>query len=129
MSGGGVIGKRPEELTEADIIYDWNSLEKRAPLAKKKFTFFDETLRDGIQSPSVVDPRIDDKIKLVHLMNDIGIDHVDIGLPGAGRRSFEDVIELGREIRDNKLAIKPACAARTHLNDIRPIVEASQKLG
>jgi 2-isopropylmalate synthase len=76
-----------------------------------------------------VDPRVDDKIKLVHLMDDIGVDHVDIGLPGAGRRAMEDVLELGREIRDSKLKIKPACAARTHLADIRPIVEASQRLG
>ena len=127
--GGGVLGKKPEELTESDIIYDWNSLEKRAPLAKGRLTFFDETLRDGIQSPSVVDPRIDDKVKLVHLMDDIGIDVTDIGLPGAGKRAFEDVLELGREIRDCKLNIKAACAARTHLADIRPIVEASQKLG
>jgi 2-isopropylmalate synthase len=126
---GGVIGKQPEELTEADIIYDWNAIERRGSLFKHKIAFFDETLRDGIQCPSVVDPRVDDKIKLVHLMNDIGIDVVDIGLPGAGRRAQEDVIELGRAIRDGKLRIAAACAARTHLNDIRPIVEASQKLG
>src|SRR6185369_12673082 len=125
----GVIGKRPEELTEADIIYDWNAIERRGSLFKHKISFFDETLRDGVQCPSVVDPKIDDKIKLLHLMNDVGIDHVNIGLPGAGRRAFEDVVELGREIRDSKLRIKPACAARTHLNDIRPIVEASQVLG
>ncbi len=132
MSGSdsdGVLGKRPEELTEADIIYDWNALERRGSLFKHKVSFFDETLRDGVQCPSVVDPKIEDKIKLVHLMNDVGIDHVDIGLPGAGRRAQEDVLELGREIRDSKLHIQAACAARTHLNDVRPIVEASQKLG
>src|SRR3954465_12334246 len=125
----GVIGKRPEELTEADIIYDWNAVERRGSLFKHKISFFDETLRDVVQCPSVVDPKIEDKIKLVHLMNDVGINHVDIGLPGAGNRAFEDVVTLGREILDAKLAIKPACAGRTHLNDIRPIVEASQKLG
>jgi 2-isopropylmalate synthase len=128
-NGKSVIEKRPEELTEADIIYDWNAIERRGPLFQHKISFFDETLRDGVQCPSVVDPKIDDKIKLLHLMNDVGIDHVNIGLPGAGRRAFEDVVELGREIRDAKLKIKPACAARTHLNDIKPIVEASQKLG
>ncbi len=117
------------ELSESDIIYDWNALQKRAPLSNVAFTFFDETLRDGIQCPSVVDPRIEDKIKLIHLMNDIGIDHVDIGLPGAGKRAYEDVVELGREIRDAKLKIKPACAARTHVNDIEPVVRASQQLG
>jgi 2-isopropylmalate synthase len=127
--GDGVLGKKPAELTEADIIYDWNSLERKGKLFNHKISFMDETLRDGVQCPSVVDPKIEDKIKLVHLMDDVGIDHVDIGLPGAGRRAFEDVVELGREIRDAKLRIQPCCAARTHLNDIRPIVEASQKLG
>jgi 2-isopropylmalate synthase len=124
-----ILGKQPSELTEADTIYDWNSLERRGPLFKHKVSFFDETLRDGVQCPSVHDPKIEDKIKIVHLMNDVGIDHVDIGLPGAGKRAFEDVLEIAREIRDAKLRIKPACAARTHLADIRPIVEISQKLG
>lgn len=129
MSDDGVLSKSPQELTEADIIYDWNSLERRGSLFKHAISFFDETLRDGVQCPSVVDPKIEDKIKIVHLMNDVGIDHVDIGLPGAGRRAQEDVLELAREIRDAKLHIKPACAARTHLNDIKPIVELSQKVG
>jgi 2-isopropylmalate synthase len=124
-----VLHKKPDELTESDVIYDWNALERKGSLFRHKISFFDETLRDGVQCPSVVDPKIDDKIKLLHLMNDVGIDHVNIGLPGAGQRAFEDVVALGQEIRDAKLAIKPACAARTHLNDIRPVVEASQKLG
>lgn len=130
MGGSGnILGKKPDELTEQDIIYDWNAVERRERLLRHKVTFFDETLRDGIQCPSVVDPKIDDKIKLVHLMNDVGIDHIDVGLPGAGRRAQEDVFELVKEIRDAKLALKPACAARTHLNDIRPIVEISQRAG
>jgi 2-isopropylmalate synthase len=114
---------------EGDIIYDWNALERKGSLFRHQISFFDETLRDGVQCPSVVDPKIEDKLKLLHLINDVGIDHINIGLPGAGQRAFEDVVELGREIRDSKLRVKPACAARTHLADIKPIVEASQKLG
>ena len=129
MSDNGVLQKSPQELTEADIIYDWNSLERRGGLFKHKVSFFDETLRDGVQCPSVVDPKIDDKLKIIHLMHDVGIDYVDIGLPGAGRRAQEDVYELAREIRDAKLRCKPACAARTHLADITPIVELSQRVG
>ncbi len=118
------------ELSEADIIYDWNSVEKVAPLAPgRKITFFCETLRDGIQSPSVVDPKIDDKIKLVHIASDLGIHHIDVGLPGAGPRAVEDCTRLVEYIRDQKLPIKPACAARTHLADVKPIVEISQKTG
>src|SRR5262249_57430355 len=112
----GVLHKKPDELTEADIIYDWNSIERRGSLFKHKISFFDETLRDGVQCPSVVDPKIDDKIKLIHLMNDVGIDHANIGLPGAGRRAQQDVTQLAKEIRDAPLRIQPAAAARTHLN-------------
>ena len=127
--GAAFLAKSPAELTEADIIYDWNSVKKVAPLTQKRITFFDETLRDGIQSPSVVDPKIEDKIQIVHLMDSVGIDHVDIGLPGAGKRATEDVEILAREILDAKLRIKPGCAARTHVNDIRPIIEVSQRVG
>ncbi len=118
------------EVREDELIYDWNSLEKVTSISpKRRFTFFCETLRDGIQSPSVVDPAIDDKIRLVEIASDLGIHHIDIGLPGAGQRAIEDCTTLARHIRDNNLPIKAACAARTHVNDIRPIVNISQKLG
>ncbi|HEY2743837.1 MAG TPA: 2-isopropylmalate synthase [Polyangia bacterium] len=125
----GVLEKSPSELSEADIIYDWNALERRGSLFKHKISFFDETLRDGVQCPSVVDPKIEDKLKILNLMNDVGIEHCDIGLPGAGKRAQEDVFELAREIRDGKLRIKAACAARTVVADIAPVVEISQKVG
>jgi 2-isopropylmalate synthase len=112
------------------LIYDWNSVEKVAPLSpKRRIQFLDETLRDGIQSPSVVDPSIEDKLKLVELANDLGIDTMDIGLPGAGKRAVEDCTVIAEHIKANKLRIKPSCAARTHVNDIQAIVDISQKVG
>jgi 2-isopropylmalate synthase len=118
------------ELSEAEIIYDWNSVEKVGPLTPgRKLEFFDETLRDGIQSPSVVDPKIDDKLKLVQLANDLGIHAMDLGLPGAGARAVEDVTRLVTFIRDSKLAVKAGAAARTHINDVQAIVDISQKTG
>src|SRR5688572_3059104 len=115
---------------EHELIYDWNSVEKIAPLSpRRRIQFLDETLRDGIQSPSVVDPSIDDKLRLVDLANDLGIDTMDIGLPGAGKRAIEDVTTIATHIRDAKLAIKPSCAARTHVNDVQAIVDISQKVG
>lgn len=113
----------------SDIVYDWNNHDTHAPLWPHKFALFDETLRDGLQSPSVHDPSIEAKIELVVLLDRLGVDHVDIALPGAGPRAVEDGLRLAQEIRDRKLRIRPACAARTHLNDIRPIVEISQKAG
>jgi 2-isopropylmalate synthase len=111
------------------LIYDWNSIEKNGPLSAKPFRFVDETLRDGIQSPSVTDPPIEAKLEILHLMDEMGIEHADVGLPGAGPRAVADVTRLCEEILSAKLKIKPNCAARTHVNDIRPIAEISQKVG
>lgn len=118
------------EFKESELIYDWNSVDKVAPLAPhRKVKFMCETLRDGIQSPSVVDPDIGDKMRLVELVNELGIHHMNIGLPGAGPRAVEDCTTLAEFIRDNKLKVKPACAARTHVNDIAAVVDVSQKAG
>lgn len=118
------------DFKESELIYDWNSVEKVAPLSPKRdVRFFCETLRDGIQSPSVVDPDIGDKMRMVELANDLGIHHIDIGLPGAGHRAIEDCTVLAKFIRDNKLAIKPACAARTHVADVQAIIDISQAVG
>src|ERR1044072_7289974 len=88
---------------ENELIYDWNSVEKVAKLSpKRRIQFLDETLRDGIQSPSVVDPSIDDKLRLVDLANALGIDTMDIGLPGAGRRAVDDVPTIAKHIRDKR---------------------------
>jgi hypothetical protein len=89
----------------------------------------DETLRDGIQSPSVVDPRIEDKILFTEIANDLGIHHIDIGLPGAGPRAVADCSTLAAFIRDHRLAIKPACAARTHIKDVQAVIDVSQAVG
>ena len=117
-------------MTDHELIYDWNSVEKVAPISpKRKIQFLDETLRDGIQSPSVVDPSIDDKLRLVDLANDLGIDTMDIGLPGAGKRAVEDVTTIAAHIKSQKLKVKASCAARTHQNDIQAIIDISQKVG
>lgn len=112
------------------LIYDWNFAERRQPVVlKKRFELHDETLRDGLQNPSVVDPGIEDKLEILHLLDQVGVDTCDVGLPGAGPRAFEDVLRLCREIADCKLRIRPTCAGRTLVTDIRPMVEVSQKAG
>ncbi|MFN0252200.1 MAG: LeuA family protein [Kofleriaceae bacterium] len=116
--------------TDHELIYDWNSVEKVAPLSpKRRIQFLDETLRDGIQSPSVVDPSIDDKLRLVDLANDLGIDTMDIGLPGAGKRAVEDCTIIAEHIKSQKLRVKASCAARTHINDVQAVIDISQKVG
>lgn len=108
-----------------DLIYDWN--EDKKP--QQKLEFDDETLRDGLQSPSVTIPSVDDRIKMLHLMDKIGLDTADIGLPGAGGAVKQDTLALAQEIAKAKLKVKPNCAARTLEVDIAPVVEIVQKTG
>jgi len=115
-------------LRASELIYDWNqsalALRPTGPVLLN-----DESLRDGLQSPSVRDPSIAEKIRILHLMEGLGINMLDLGLPGAGPRACEHVEALAREIANARLKIKPNCAARTHQNDIRPIAEISQRVG
>jgi isopropylmalate/homocitrate/citramalate synthase len=117
-------------LSEADLIYDWNRAgEGDLKPARGRVELNDETLRDGLQSPSVRTPPIEKKLAILHEMVALGIDALDLGLPGAGPHVVRDVLALAREIADQKLSIAPNCAARTVEADIRPIVEISQQTG
>jgi 2-isopropylmalate synthase len=115
-------------MNKDELIYDWNRVGG-AESAARRVELNDETLRDGLQSPSVIDPPIEQKIELLHLMDSLGINAADIGLPGAGPRAVEDVTRLAQEIINCKLDITPNCAARTVIQDIIPIVEISEKVG
>ena len=112
---------------QSELIHDWNVAEDSA--TPSPVMLDDETLRDGLQSPSALDPPIELKKRLLHLMNDLGIDTADVGLPGAGPRAQADVDALCREIVRGGLAIRPNCAARTMLRDIEPIVRISGEAG
>jgi 2-isopropylmalate synthase len=113
----------------ADLIYDWNAQLPAGLRLSRPTLLNDETLRDGLQSPSVRDPSIAEKIQILHLMEALGIQSLDLGLPGAGPRAVEHVEALAREIVLGKLKIRANCAARTHENDIRPLAEVVQRTG
>ncbi|MDX6694108.1 MAG: hypothetical protein QOF02_1711 [Blastocatellia bacterium] len=112
-----------------ELVYDWNKVEQSQPAPNRHIGFDDETLRDGLQSPSVSEPPVEKKIELLHLMDALGIDTADIGLPGAGGTHAAGVERLAREIVEQKLKIRPNCAARTHIADIQPIADISQRAG
>ena len=113
----------------SELIYDWNTIYAKSMVPAGKVLLNDETLRDGLQSPSVRDPTIEQKIEILHLLEAVGINMLDIGLPGAGDRAVAHCEALAREIGSAKLKIKPNCAARTHQNDIRPIAEIVERTG
>ncbi|HZU98117.1 MAG TPA: LeuA family protein [Planctomycetota bacterium] len=122
MTGNGARDPRLEKL-----IYDWNEARPHPP--RKRVTLNDETLRDGLQSPSVSDPKIEEKIEILHLMDKLQIATADLGLPGAGPRAVADVTRLAEEIRDSKLKVKGNCAARTVIADLEPIARIVDKTG
>lgn len=111
------------------LIYDWNLVNAASPAKTRTVLLDDETLRDGLQSPSAHDPDLDEKIDLVRRMAQLGISTVDVGLPGAGVRAREHITALVKTIRDEKLQIEANAACRTMVSDIEPAVELTQKLG
>jgi 2-isopropylmalate synthase len=114
---------------KSELIYDWNRIHPASLRPTHEVLLNDETLRDGLQSPSVRDPAIEEKIAILHLMEAVGINALDLGLPGAGQHVVEHTERLAREIVQNKMKIRPNCAARTVENDIRPIAEIVQRTG
>ncbi len=114
---------------ERALMFDWSKFGTRQTRWPAKVLLYDETLRDGLQSPSVVDPPLEAKIEILHLMESLGIDCLDAGLPGAGERQRDAVVGLCREIGSRRMRIKPSCAARTVVADIAPIAETVQRTG
>ena len=116
-------------MTSDDLVYDWNTINPSFSAPNRHIGINDETLRDGLQSPSVCEPPVEQKLELVHLMEALAIDTADIGLPGAGGTHAAGVERIAREIAEQKLKLRPNCAARTHRNDIAPVAEISQRVG
>lgn len=114
--------------SEDRLVHDWSQMGSPESL-KHVAMLDDETLRDGLQSPSVKDPPLDTKIQILHLMDQLGIETADVGLPGSGPRQFEAVERLCREIADSHLNIQANCAARTLRADIQPIADVVQATG
>jgi 2-isopropylmalate synthase len=111
------------------LIYDWNVAGEFVFPTGCKVTLDDETLRDGLQNPSVHNPSIGEKIEILHLMEALGIESANIGLPAAGPRAYADAEALALEIASARMKIRPNCAARTVEDDILPIAQISQRAG
>lgn len=116
------------EISRENLIHDWNR-DQASPRTIGEFDLFDESLRDGLQSPSVADPSIEEKIRIIELIADLGIKGVDLGLPCAGPRAYADVKALAEHIRDKKLPLQAAAAGRTVVSDMAPIAEIQQQVG
>src|SRR5258706_11763415 len=111
------------------LIYDWNTAGDFLFPSGGKVTLDDETLRDGLQNPSVHNPSIEEKIEILHLMESLGIEMANIGLPAAGPRAYWDAEALAKEIACARMKIRPSCAARPPENEIPPLAQISQRRG
>jgi 2-isopropylmalate synthase len=112
-----------------ELIHDWNAYSGPEVPAGRRVMLNDETLRDGLQNPSVRDPSIGEKIEILHLMEDLGIDLVNIGLPSAGPRAFADAEGLAREIIGSRMKIRPNLGGRTHKSDIQAMIDICERVG
>jgi 2-isopropylmalate synthase len=120
------MSENPSDSKE--LIYEWNEIGI-GPKPSHRIMVTDESLRDGLQSPSITQPDIQDKVYLLYLMRDLQVDAADLGYCGAGELFQKHVTILTREIVNQKMDIQPQSAARSVLADITPIVEASQEVG
>ncbi|MHB8630957.1 MAG: LeuA family protein [Candidatus Limnocylindria bacterium] len=109
------------------LIYDWNRDGRAARADHRSVELDDETLRDGLQGPSVRNPPLDAKIRLLQLMDQLGIDSADIGLPGASPRARREIVALAKET--TKLRLRPNVAVRTHPADIDGAIQAAVESG
>jgi 2-isopropylmalate synthase len=121
------VAAAEKNVDASELIFDWN-VQGDVP-AYRPVELTDETLRDGLQSPSLVQPRIQDKVYLLYLMHDLGIQSVNVGLPAAGAAMKYDCRVLAREIAHHNLALRPQCAGRTLKPDVEAIVEVAQWAG
>jgi len=118
-----------KDFKDKPLTHDWNKSEGFKFRHKKDLQLDDETLRDGLQSPSITDPTIEEKLELIELMEELGIDTADVGLPGSGPRAQSDILTIAKHISKCKMKITPNCAVRTVKQDITPLIEISQKVG
>ena len=118
-------------MKESSLIYDWNTVEydfSRNPSNHPHGVWFDdETLRDGLQSPSARNPSIEQKIELLTFMEQLGLQKVDLGLPGAGPFHRDHIDAMLTHIKENDYSIRPGAAVRTLMGDIEPLVEMQAK--
>jgi len=115
----------PEHLD--DLIFDWNTVASPPP--PERLELNDETLRDGLQSPSISDPPLSVKIEALHFMVALGVEAANIGMPCTGPNPFADTLALAKEVARQRLPLRVNCAARTVTSDVQAIADIAQQAG
>jgi isopropylmalate/homocitrate/citramalate synthase len=110
------------------LIYDWNRDGRAVRADYRAVELDDETLRDGLQGPSVRNPPLEIKKRLLYLMDQLGIHSADIGLPGASDRARAEIVALAKETTKLR-TLKPNMALRTHPADVAAAIRAATDAG
>lgn len=117
----------PNGADAAALLHDWNGAERTTQECPAEL--LDDTLRDGLQNAAVRQPSAPERAELLHLMPPIGIQAVNLGLPGSSALAFEGALRLCREVADQRLPLAMAVAGRTLEHDMRAIVELRDRAG
>jgi len=123
---GALSNQMEAEMGHDSFIYDWNTATSDMP-PLRAVQVDDETLRDGLQSPSVREPGLDEKIGILEQMIALGIRRGDLGLPMSSQR--DDIRGLLRHIADERLPFSPGLAVRTVESDIQHVADLQQEIG
>ena len=115
-------------MASSSLTYDWNDAVGGV-FRGIDAELHDETLRDGLQSPSVRDPSLEDKRRIVDLLAQLDVASACIGLPGAAPRSYRDTDALVAHCERQGHGLLLCAAARTRVEDIEPIVEIASRHG
>ncbi|NJP96260.1 2-isopropylmalate synthase [Nonomuraea sp. FMUSA5-5] len=117
--------------SSAARIYDWNTVpDAAAPACGGRLVELnDETLRDGLQSPSARQPDLAERMRLLQLMDRLGIDAASIGMPASGAVAGRMAAELAAYGARQTPRLRLHCAARTAVSDIQAVADVSQAAG
>lgn len=126
QAGGGKV--RTGTLDPRELIFDWNTTRERRPSAPS-VAVLDDTLRDGLQNASVRKPSLDERKDLLRRLARLGVEAVNLGLPAASTVAFEETLWLCQTLAEERSTLRVACAGRTLVTDMQPIVELRDRTG
>lgn len=110
-----------ESLEKAGLAVNYNKLKETKPDSlPSEVHIWDETLRDGEQTPGVA-LTIDEKIEIAKLLDDIGVSIVAVGFPAVSKEEKRSVTAVAKEGLKNAIVAAPA---RAVISDIDACIDA-----
>lgn len=104
-----------------DLLYDYNSVKGVIPASKPdKVEMWDETLRDGEQSPSVYLTQ-EEKIEIAHALDGIGVSVIAVGFPAVSDTEFKTVKTIAAQRFEHSSIV---AIARPRESDINACLKA-----